>query len=328
MSTISFAQYPPSSQWVAVSLGLPDLKIWAFVKPPTFPQGIVFHIPAEMFSHPEAGRVLSVRRMIGAIGLDPAGCAQWYYLGQMLEGMGGANPLLDYPVPPAGEGLDPMIYVTFVGGGQGFSNAGQTLAGQTHAGQTLAGKTMPLQAEAGISGGVGQEELSPELIQTLFANMESDWRSIYHMEKTLAGTRKQLDGILGRLNGLNRDLRPEERLGASQLDQKEWQDARRRLRDLATNVARVMKEHDMGVTSGAGQKHRFEEIFNTYVVPRVPFPGMQQAFRELEMHRKLLSNLQNQITTVMQQCQSDGESRAQNILRRIQDAARNSRSKR
>ena len=318
MNMPSFHQIPASTTWQPIMLGtnpsLP-LHVWNWYKPPTFSHGLVFLIPPEAFSHPEVQAFLTARHLIAASGLNPATCWQWFYAGQMFEGMGGANPLLDFPLPPTSEGVDPHLYVTFIA--------------DVAIPAPLVMSTMTGGAESHANAAVvAPTEIPTGDLEVLFRNIETDWKSIYHLEKNLGIARKQMDGMMGRLNGLNRDLNTEERNAASQLEQKEWQDSRRRLRDLQTGLSRLMKEHDMGITSAAGRKTYFEQIYQDNIVPRIPFEGLQQVYRDIEMHRKMLSNLQNQITAIMQKAQADGESRAQQVLRRIQDAVRASRTKR
>lgn len=330
----SFHQMTVSTAWQPVTLGAGSyqampLLVWNWVKPVTFANGLVYLIPPETFQHPQAAQVLTVRQLLIASGLNPASCWQWFYLGQMYEGMGGTNPLLDYPLPPSTEGIDPHVYVTFV-----VDTAPAAMPVSTSASSVLMAASIAPQAMLDDFASVlnaapaaGADFPTGEL-EVLFRNIENDWKSIYHLEKNLGIARKQLDALMGRLNGLNKDLSPEERNSASQLEQKEWQDVRRRLRDLQTNISRLMKEHDMGITSAAGKRTYFEQIYQDYVLPRIPFEGLRQAYRDIEMHRKMLSNLQNQINTVMQKAQQDGEARAQLVLRRIQDSVRAGRAKR
>jgi hypothetical protein len=317
----SFHQMPSSTAWQPVTLGIGGpgpLTVWNWFKPSTFPHGLVFLIPPEAFTHP-AVSTLTLRNLLHVSGLNPATCWQWFYAGQMIEAMGGVNPMMDYPLPSAGEGADPHLYVTFIPDAAPVMMPSQGMPVAEDYASLLQSAPMASEAE-GTYVPAGDAE-------TMYRNIESDWKSIYHLEKNLGIARKQMDGMMGRLNGLNRDLGPDERNAASQLEQKEWQDSRRRLRDLQTGLSRLMKEHDMGVTSAAGKKTYFEQIYQEYVVPRKPFDGLQQVYRDIEMHRKMLTNIQNQITSIMQKAQQDGEARGQQVLRKIQDAVRANRLK-
>jgi hypothetical protein len=122
-------------------------------------------------------------------------------------------------------------------------------------------------------------------------------------------------------------LTPEERRASDNKDTKDWQDARRWLRDSMATLSRYVKEIDMGTTSGAGQKHRFEDIYRQFVVPRIPFAGMEQTALEFEAHAKLLQNMVASIQTGLTRAGRDAEQRANGVLSRISSKSRSTRRK-
>ena len=112
-------------------------------------------------------------------------------------------------------------------------------------------------------------------IQQLFNNMSGDWTGTIQVERQLEAMRKQLDSMISRLGSLNRDLNPKEAMTADSNDKRQWQDARRWLRDAMTNINRYAREYDVGLTSNAGLRLKLEACYKEYVVPKIPFADMQ-----------------------------------------------------
>ena len=127
---------------------------------------------------------------------------------------------------------------------------------------------------------------------------------------------------------MNRDLSSEEARCGDQLDKRDWQDARRWLRDGAARLSRFLKDHHMGMTSTAGKRESYAAIYRQYVVPRHSFDGLAQAEREFEFHRKSLQTLLNNMNAAHSAAVQDGERRAQQVLTRIAAKVRTARAKR
>ena len=158
-----------------------------------------------------------------------------------------------------------------------------------------------------------------------FAAIEADWNAIVKLERQLSAARKQLTGTFNRLNALNRDFTPDERRIADNLDVTDWVDARRWLRDAASKVHKLVKAHDVGVTSMAGQRTRFETIYEQSIVPRRPIEGLDQIRRDFDSHRKTAQHLLNNMVAANDAAVRDGEGRARRILNRVQAKARTGR---
>ena len=125
---------------------------------------------------------------------------------------------------------------------------------------------------------------------------------------------------------LNRDLKPEEHLAADNADKKDWQDARRWLRDASAVLAKSIKQIDTGIISGAGQRHRFADIIQQYVEPRRLFPGLKQAVIDFEMHHRTVKNVLMAAQAALNKGSADGERRANTVLNRIAAKMRQRRS--
>jgi hypothetical protein len=141
----------------------------------------------------------------------------------------------------------------------------------------------------------------------------------------MAAARQQLLGLQQRITSLNRDLSPEQRASADSLDKRDWHDARRWLRDAASSISRDLRDHDIGITSGAGARTRFERIYMDFVTPRRPFAGLVQVQKEFEAHRRTTQNLLSSMQQTLTNAARDGEHRAQQVLTRIVGKMRGSR---
>jgi hypothetical protein len=161
----------------------------------------------------------------------------------------------------------------------------------------------------------------------VYERIEADWNSSSEIEKDLSRLRKQLVDILGRLKSLNRDLTGPERVHSNNQDKKDWQDARRGLRDATNRVWKYLKAHDIGDTSNAGKRVWFEEIYRKHIAPRRQFEGLMAAARAFELHRKTITTLHGDMSNAYSFATLDGERKALQVLSRIQTKVREASNK-
>lgn len=291
---MDFAFRPPSSQWEPVLL-VPGtrLGIWVWCKPPHAPQDLIIRVPLETIAG--LGGQLTLRQVLLASGTE---LPQVYGVATpsgFIEALGGAQPLLDQFLPAISPAVD--------------------LSVRMHA-SPIAAATLPtVNVGGGLSGGAAH-------------SIDADWTAVVQAETNLSALRKQLATIQGKLQSLNRDLNADENIAADNLDKREWQDARRWLRDGTALASRYIKEADTGVTSMAGNKRRLEQLVEDAKAGRLSPQQLAQAQNEIEAHRKTVVNIQTQMQNALQSAARDGEQRAQMILSRIAAKVRNHRSKR
>jgi len=295
-----FVERFPSTAWESIPFpDDPQCFLWAWFKPAGALQGLVVRIPDEIYRDPARRGAVTIRRVLAAVGIDPRGVAMWTLYGAAYDAQQGANPALDFPIPAPAPGADPSIHIVV----SAFAPAAAAPAPQPP-------------AVAPPPGG-----------RDAFAHIAEEWNLSLVLEQQLAAAAKQLNATLLRINSLNRDLSSEEGRAADQLDKKEWQDARRWLRDIAARVSRFLKDHHIGMTSTAGKRGSFEAIYEQYVVPRRNFDGLVQAERDFEQYRKTMQTLLNNMNAAQTSAVQDGERRAQLVLTRISAKARAARSK-
>lgn len=294
---MNFVARPPSQAWelLPASPALPQ-GAWLWWKPPQAPGGLMLRLPEAATTAP----VVSLRAVLGAVGIDPRNVANWTVGGAAYAGHQGQNPLLDAPLPPPAPGVDPTILVQL---------AAPPLQ---HAAPSPSGPQMPLHNN---------------LLLTI-DHIAADWNAATQLEYQLSLIRKQLHDSLMRVNVLNRDLSNEERMWGDKQDLSDWQDARRWLRDVAAKLSKMLKDHDMGMASAAGRRTYFESIYEQVIAPRRPCAGLDSIQREFEQHRKTVQTLLLQMNSVQSLALQDGERRAQQVLARIAVKVRMGRTKR
>jgi len=296
----------PSVSWECFSLmDSPQKFIWVWFKPPNLPQGFVVRIPDETFGQASQANLLSMRKLLEAVGLDPSLVSMWSLYGAPVDGQNGTSSYFDQAICKPAAGIEPEIVVY-------LDSALMVPAPPTETVQLSAAVTA---AETGDSANV-------------FARIDADWNASLRIEKQLAIARKQLAAMVVRINSLNRELTPEERVHADRNDLTDWQETKRWLRDVATRLARFMKEHDVGEASTAGKRNWFEQTHRQYIVPRQQFDGLQQVQRDYESYRKTLQTLLTNMNNSYSKAVQDGEQRAMQVLSRIGAKVRKARTKR
>ncbi len=299
---MDFTLRPASTGWEALAL-VPGtaIGIWVWCKPLHAPLDLIVRVPVETFQ--AVGGQLSLRQIIAGSGAEMGQVHGLTIQATFIDALSGTNPLLDHAVPAASPWVEVSIRMHAVA-------------------YSMPAAMPPVVAISG--GGAGLSAGS----QASAMAIQTDWTAVTQAETQLMSLRKQLATVQGRLLSLNRDLNADENVASDNADRKEWQDARRWLRDCAGLASRYIKEADTGVTSMAGNKRRMEQLVEDAKTGRLSPQQMATAQNEIESHRKTVTNIQNQMQNALQAASRDGEQRAQQILTRIAAKVRAHRSKR
>lgn len=313
-SQFDFSLWPASTSWLVGNCFPNETRpFWYWVKSPAFPIGIIVLFPPE---NPQGiDPRLTMRRLLGQLHVPVECCFSWTLNGMIFESAAGTNPLLDQPLPPVLPGADPQIYITCE-----FPHVHQQapIEQPSHI-------VMPQVLGRAVPIGMDREATPAEM--ELLVGIHGEWGSSLHLEADLLRQRKKITDLNGKLKTLNRDLNTDERTYSSSQDKKDWQDARRWLRDCQQKLARCLKDYDIGFTSAAGQRTWFEEAYENFVVPRKPFEGLEQAFRDFQIYHKSLQSLNNSMKGAIQFSMQNGEKRAQRVLNTIQAKVREGNAK-
>ncbi len=196
--------------------------------------------------------------------------------------------MVDQTIPDPVEGVDPEIVVQVVA-------------------------TSPMMSTAAVNDSV-------------YAGITAHWMGIRKSETKLISLRKQLAGMMSRLNALNRDLNYEEKAHASRQDRDDWDDARRWIRNAVSGLSRYIKAFDVGDTRSAGKKEWLQKIYDDFVVTGMPMENVVSVESEFEFHRKLLINLESQMSGALSHAGQEGQVRAQGVLAQIAAKVRRGRT--
>jgi hypothetical protein len=308
----------PSPGWLPVTLPeLPGAIVWIWRQSPG---SIVFQVdPRTHAAFP--GRI-SLRRLLAAVGIDARAVARWMAYGAAFDSALGMNPLFDQPLLPAGPAVDPSIVVHLVGPSP-LPAPPYPMAAMTPVVPYSTPAATPATLPAARAGGLAHASAN----EAMYSAIEADWNAIRILEAQLVGLRKQLNTQLTKLNSLNRDLSPDERLAADNQDTRDWQDARRWLRDGAAVLSRVVKAHDIGSTSAAGNRNQFEDLIDRVVTPRRPLENLAIVQQQFESHRKTVQSLQTEMQSAVNGPGRDGEMKANSVLTRIRSKMRGAKGK-
>ena len=318
------AHRPPSVNWEPLPLDpAARAAAWVWFRPAINPYGILFVIPPELFSEPISLKNLSLRQLILATGLVGERVLYWSLNGLNFENTGGNSPLMDQPLPiTPGNPVNLSVWIEPLPALQ-TDAAASMFAGQP---SLPSGYAPAIAAAGGMAAGsmaAGATDVDLQMID----GIESCWNGIIQLEVRIGSIRKELAGNISRLNSLNRDLNSDERRTCDSKDIQAWVEARRWLRDSISTLSRSVKEIDVGTTSGAGQRHKFLEIYQKYIVPRIPFAGLRQSLNEFEAHRKTVQNVLASAQANIARSGREAEQRANAVLARISTKMRSIRRK-
>lgn len=309
--TQPFDYRAPSASWEQVLLpNSSEHVVWVWYRPPQMPNGAIVRLPAELASYP-ARKQLTVRWLLSFTGIEPSNLAAWYLFGTPYQHGPGMDAALDLVVPEPPGGMQPEI--AFV----------------AHAPAQMVPQQLMTQQPAQVAAfdtsapsAVGQTVAASPEIDKLLHRIASEWQSSITLERQLAALRKKVVGLLSKLNSMDKELSPEERLHADNNDIKDWQEARRWLKDVSNKAHRYVKEHDIGLTSMAGRRGAFAETYKTVIEPKRPVAGLDGILRDFDSYRKSLQTLLNHMNNAYTTASHEGERRAQRVLAKIRAKAR------
>ena len=299
---------PPSTSWEPVALpDVPGAAVWAWFRPPAVPCGIVFQIPEQ--THLIYPGAVTVRRLLHALGLDCRLPQGWLVCGTLFDGMSGANPHLDQSLHQPAEGVDPTVAVYLP----------QPL---THVATPAAVFDRPVMR---CNGGGSFIDAQTE---AHYHAMENDWHAIEILESKLLQLRHQMNGELSKLMALNRDLTPEERNASDMQEHRDWQEARRLIRDGAGVLSRGVRVHDVGITTAATKRNQLNYFMANFIAPRRPLENLAQVQHQFETYRKAVQLLLTEMQSAMHGPAHEGQSKAMTVLNRVRGKLQRTKSKR
>lgn len=308
---MTFAHRPPSVSWEPFPLPELGTALWVWFKPPQAPLDILVQIPGDVSA--AYGPHLTLERLLAGCGLPPTQLRGWTVQGASYELSPETTPLLSQPLPASQTPIAIHVHPAAAAVPPAMPLA-------PHPAMPMPGQPISPQPAAAADPNVNTD--------VLFQKMDSDWQAILQLETQMGMIRKQLSMSQGRLKSMNRDLNIDEATAADNQDKRDWQDARRWLRDAGAATSRAIRDCDIGDTSAAGNRNRFEQIYNDIVVPRKPVADLPRLQFEFESHRKTVQSVVLKMQSAASGTVREAEQRAQQVLSRIAAKVRKNRAKR
>jgi hypothetical protein len=283
---VNFCQQPPSKQWAALKYrGERFAEVW--FKPEGEPCALTFRIPQQSFLIPGMGQRLTTENLLKAVALAPEEVESWRHEGVQHSGMNGSNPELRNPLPPPPEDVAHLsIYVCL--------------------------KT-PSQISAPQE--CGEPEIAPEKWQDL----EARWKAILGLEATMETLRQNMEALRAEMEAsAKKMLSAEEKIHALNSDVAQWNKAKGRIHYALPKVREFI--HRATWSLGTPERKRLEEIFKSFIQPRIPFPEMDKVPDQLEKLLKDRQILSAHGVTVYQECKTI-TANIQGALRTLQSNA-------
>lgn len=294
----------------------PPVVVWGWFKPVLAPNSVVLQLPPELWQSTVPADQLTLRTMIQATGVEVL--IGWTLYGQHLLLTEQTLAWLTAQLPPSQADGDQQLILW-----------SQPVVPMMVAPPVVAmdAAISPALGDVGSAAALPAQRGTGDLLpgenpEPYFELIDFYWTNIQYIESDIRRARVQLDQSISKLSALNRDLNFEENYGADSADKQQWMDARRWLRDAAASLSRSTKEIDVGLMSSAGQRNKFLDIVEQFVKPRIPFPGIKQAAVDFEMHHKSVKNVLTAAHAALHKGTADGERRANAVLARIHQKAR------
>jgi len=304
---------PPSPSWEAVCLpDVPGAAVWAWIRPPAAPCGIIFQISYHSCeSFPNA---FTIRRLLSALEIDCRLIRMCFIGVESFDAMQGLNPQFDQPLAPPARGVNPSVAVH--------------LAPPMDFAAPPPAMMTPRPIHGATTNDRHPRQACGHAAETMCHSIESDWHAIQILESKNLILRNQLNASLNRMMSFNREMTPDERNASDTQDHRDWQDARRWIRDGAAVLSRVVRAHDIGTTSAAGIRNRFDDLMAQFITPRRPLENLPAVQHMFEVHRKTVQSLNTEMQSALHGSACDGESKAQAVLARVRVKVQAARGRR
>jgi hypothetical protein len=266
---VIFSEQPPSTQWAPLKYrGETLAEVW--FKPESEPFGLAFRVPRGSFQIPGVGPQLTAETLLKSVGIPAVEVESWLddYAAEPRPGAELNQPLA---VPP-----DEATHLTLF----------------------LSLKPPP-HAEARVtSTGVGSE-----IDEAKWQYLEGRWHAILALEANVDNLRMSMEGLRSQLDAAARQsLTLEVKHHALSADMVQLEKTKSRIRYTLPKAREFI--HRSTWASGAPERKRMLEVYETHVQKRVPFPNLEEAVVQFESLLKDRQNLAASGTSVLQECKT------------------------
>jgi hypothetical protein len=265
-----FSEQPPSKQWATLKYrGEKVAEVW--FKPEGEPFALTFRIPQSSFHLPDIGQRLTAENLLKAVGIAAAAVESWRHEGASPYGLTGPSSELGHPLPSPPQDVTHLnLYVRL---------------------------KPPAPAVALAEGGA---QAIPE---ARWQALEARWNTILGLEASIDTVRISMEGLRAEMDAsTRRTLTAEEKVHAFNADVAQWNKAKGRVHYVLPKMREFI--HRATWVAGAPERKQIEELFETHIRPRIPFPGMDKVMDQLESLLKDRQGLSAQGMSVYQECKS------------------------
>jgi uncharacterized protein YoxC len=290
---VNFSELPPSKQWAALKYkGETIAEVW--FKPEGEPLALVFRVRQESFHAPGMVQRLTTENLLKAVGVPADEVESWRHEGTGQPGTDEPPSDLGLPLPPP---------------------------------QDAAHLTLHVRLKPPIQPAAPDESGSVEVPEEKWQDLEARWNAVLGLEASMDTLRISMESLRGELeNASRKTLMGDEKVHAFNADVAQWNKAKTRVLHALPKMREFI--HRCTWVTGAPERKELEEVFKTYIRPRVPFPQMGRVAEQIESLLKDRQVLSSHGNTVYQECKSISAD-VQGALRTLQsNAASNATKKR
>jgi hypothetical protein len=268
-------------------------EVW--FKPEGEPFSLAFRIPGESFQSPDSDQLLTIEKLLKAVGVATEEVESWRHEGASDAVMNELDAELRRPLsPPPPDVAHLSLYVS-------LKPPPQTVT--------------------------PQEGRGSEIPEEKWQQLESRWNAIVVLETSIDTLRLSMEALRGEMEASSRKtLTADEKVHALNADVAQWNKAKSRVHYTLPKAREFI--HRSTWAAGTPERKKLGELFKNYVGPRIPFPEMDQLPEQLEHLLKDRQILSAQGVAVCQECRSVAAA-VQGALRTVQsNAAANATRKR
>ena len=280
---MNYSEQPPSQQWSALKYrGETIAEVW--FKPEAEPFALTFRIPQASFQLPGVGQRLTAVSLLKAVGLEAGAVESWRHEAASLPDLDGSASDLGHPLPTPPQDV-------------------------THL-------TLHVRLKPPPQAIAPDKDEGPEVPEAVWQDLAARWNAILGLEASIETLRISMESLRSELEASRgRALRSEEKFYALNADVAQWNKAKSRAHHALPKLREFI--HRSVWVLGAPERKKLEELYKTYIQPRVPFPEMAELAEQLENLRKDRQVLSAQGVCVYQ----DGKNisaELQGVLRTLQ----------
>jgi hypothetical protein len=249
---VNYSEQPPSTQWSALKYrGEIIAEVW--FKPEAEPLALTFRIRRASFQVAGIGQRLTPENLLKAVGLEAVAVESCRREGASLPESDGSASDLGRPLPTPPQDVSQLtLHVRL---------------------------KPPPQAVAPDKGE------APEVPEAVWQDLEARWNAILGLEASIETLRISMESLRSELEASRgRQLKSEEKFYALNADVAQWTKAKNRLHHALPKMREFI--HRAVWVLGAPERKKLDELFKTYVQPRVPFSEMGAVAEQLENLRK------------------------------------------